>query len=479
MKAPRFIPLFDPRIWLAALVVFTITGCDDFLSINDDPNNPTSAPASGLMTNVTFETAQNHFLVAGNTSYFVQYLASPNEANTTDTQQPVSYGATWSNLYNVLTDLYDLEVLAAEQEGNSEALGIAKLLKAMNLALLVDNWGSVPYSQAFTGDVLQPEYDSGEDLYAEIFTLIDEGIATLEAGNFTTTVGNEDFIYGGDTDLWIKTGYFLRARYLNHLSKTGQYDPGAVLSALDDAYESTAEDAQMMYFQEERNPWGQVAVDNANLFLGGWLSEQIVGYLNGDTFGFVDPRIDLYTDPNDEGEYIGTRNGAGRGGAAEQGERVTLTTDTYYAGETAPLPLATYFEQKFIEAEAALLDGQTSRAYAAYLDAIDAHMEKVGVPETSRQTYVGRPSVDPGMGNLTLDDIFREKYIAMFLHPESWVDVRRHDYDYVGMELPENLNPNLGGEFIRRLAYPDSETQRNGANVPAADLNDRIWWDQP
>jgi hypothetical protein len=47
------------------------------------------------------------------------------------------------------------------------------------------------------------------------------------------------------------------------------------------------------------------------------------------------------------------------------------------------------------------------------------------------------------------------------------------------MDLPENLNPNLGGEFIRRLAYPDSETQRNGANVPDVNLNDRIWWDQP
>lgn len=470
---------FDARLWLAALVVFAVGGCDDFLSINDDPNNPTEAPTSGLVTNVTFETAQNHFRLANNTSYFVQYLASPNEANTTDTQQPVSYGNTWFNLYDVLTDLSDLEALAEEQEGNSEALGIAKLLKAINLALLVDNWGSVPYSQAFTGEVLQPEYDSGEALYDEIFTLIDEGIATLEEGNFTTTVGNEDFIYGGDTDLWIKTGYFLRARYRNHLAQTDQYDAQAVLSALDQAYESTDDDAQVTYYQEERNPWGQVAIDNANLFLGGWLSEQIVGYLNGDTFGFVDPRIDLYTDPNENGEYIGTRNGAGRGDAPEQGVRVTLTTNTYYAGETAPLLLATYFEQKFIEAEAAFRDGQMSRAYNAYLEAIDAQMEKIGVPEAERQDYLSRPSVDPGMGNLTLDDIFQEKYIAMFLHPESWVDVRRHDYDYVGMELPENLNPNLNGEFIRRLAYPDSETQRNGANVPDVALNDRIWWDQP
>lgn len=470
--------LRNATCWLAVVVLVTVSGCDDFLSINENPNNPTEAPVSGLITSATFETAQNHFRVGSTTSYFVQYLASPNPGNTTDTQQPVSYDNTWFELYDVLTDLSDLEALAEEQEGNSEALGIAKLLKAINLGLVADNWGDAPYSQAFTGETLQPEYDTGQALYEEIFTLIDDGLAILEQGNFSTTVGDEDFIYGGDTQKWIKTGYFLRARYLNHLAETGQYDPQAVLDALDQAYESNDDDAQVTYYQEEMNPWAEVAIDNANLLLGGWLSEQIVGYLNGDTFGFVDPRIDFYTDPNDNGEYIGTRNGAGRGDAPEQGVRVVLTTDTYYASETAPLLLATYFEQKFIEAEAAFRAGDQGRAYNAYLDAIAAQMDKIGVSEAEKQEYLSRSSVDPGMGNLTLDDIFQEKYIAMFLHPESWVDVRRHDYDYVGMELPANHNPNLNGEFIRRLAYPDSETQRNGANVPDVGMADRLWWDQ-
>lgn len=471
--------LSSAKFWLAATVVFTLSGCNDFLSVNEDPNNPTVAPVSSLITTATFETAENHFRVADNTSYFVQYLASPNPGNVTDTQQPVSYGNVWFELYNVLTDLTDLEAIAEQQDGNSEALGIAKLLKAMNLGLLADNWGSAPYSQAFRGEeTLQPEYDSGEALYEEIFTLIDEGIAILEQGNFTTTVGEEDFIYEGDTQKWIKTGYFLRARYLNHLSETDQYDPQAVLDALDQAYESTDDDAQLTYYQEEMNPWAEIAIDNANLLLGGWLSEQIVGYLNGDTFGFVDPRIDFYTDPNDNGEYIGTRNGAGRGDAPEQGVRVVLTTDTYYASETAPLLIATYFEQKFIEAEAAFRAGQTGRAYEAYLDAISAQMSKVGVADEEIEAYLSNESVGVGQGDLTLDDIFQEKYVAMYLHPESWVDVRRHDYDYVGMELPENLNPDLNGEFIRRLAYPDSETQRNGENVPEIDLNGHIFWDQ-
>lgn len=472
--------VFNARLWLALAVVLTAGGCDDFLSVNDDPNNPTEAPASGLVTSATFETAQNHFRVADITSFYVQYLASPNPASDTDTQQPVSYGQTWFELYDVLTDLTDLEAQAAEQDGNSEALGIAKLLKAINLGLLADTWGSAPYSQAFLGEEdLQPAYDSGEALYEEIFTLIDDGIATLEQGEFVTTVGNEDFIYEGDTEAWIRLGYFLRARTLNHLSETDQYDPQAVLGALDAAFESTDDDAQVEYFEEEINPWADVAIDNDNLFLGGWLSEQIVGYLNGDTFGFVDPRIDLYTDPNDAGAYIGTQNGAGRGDAPEQGVRVVLTTDTYYAARTAPVLIATYFEQKFIEAEAAFRAGDTERAYGAYLDAITAQMTKIGVDEGEIQEYLSNDSVDPGSaGALTLDDVFQEKYVAMFLHPEAWVDARRHDYDYVGMEVPANLNPALGGQFIRRLAYPDSETQRNGANVPDVALSDRLWWDR-
>ncbi len=469
--------MLNARLWFLTAVLLVASGCDDFLSINEDPNNPTEAPVSGLITNGTFQTAQNHFRVGSTTSFFVQYLASPNPASSTDIHEPVSYGNTWYQLYDVLTNLSDLEAIA-EERGGSEALGMAKLMKAIHLGLLVDSWGDVPYSQAFFAETLTPEYDTDEALYDTLFTLIDDGIAALERDDSTIDVGEEDFIYGGDEQQWIKLGHFLRARYLNHLSETGQYDPQAVLDALDQGFQSTADDAQVEYFEEQNNPWASVAIANAGLILGGWLSEQIVNYMNGTTFGVEDPRIDFYTDPNEEGVYIGTENGAGRGDDPPAGVRVVLTTDTYYANETAPILIATYFEQKFIEAEAAFRAGQTDRAYAAYLDAIAAHMDKLGVAEEEKQDYLSHPSVDPGSaGALTLDDIFQEKYVAMYLHPESWVDVRRHDYDYEAMELPENHNPSLNGEFIRRLAYPTSETQRNGANVPDVTLLTPIFWD--
>lgn len=462
---------------IIAVVLFSLAGCEDFLDINEDPNNPTEAPAAGLMTSATFETAQNMYRMGSITSYYVQYLGSPNPGSSNDTHERVSYGDEWYELYDVLTDLSDLELLAEEDEA-TEYLGIAKILKALTLATLVDNWGDVPYSEAFFIETLNPSYDSQDTLYTEVFTLLEEGIAELQKTNSTITTGNEDFIYGGDMEKWEQLANFLRARYLNHYSKQSSYDPEAVLAALDNAFTGNEDDAQVSYFEEEQNPWAQVAIDNAGLILGGWLSEQVVTHMNGETHGVFDPRIESFTDPTDAGIYRGVRNGAGRGGEPPAGAFSVLTTNTFYAEETAPVLIATYAEQKFIEAEAAFRNGQPSRAYQAYLDGIEAHMDKMGVPADEKNTYITDSAVAVGESGLTLDLIFKEKYTAMFLHPEAWVDARRFDYQYEGMELPANHNPALNGEFIRRLSYPDSETQRNSQNVPDVALSDRIWWDQ-
>ena len=211
--------------------------------------------------------------------------------------------------------------------------------------------------------------------------------------------------------------------------------------------------------------------------MGGWISEQFIEALDGTSYPTVDPRLALMVGTTDDGEFIGTVNGAGRGNAPEQGARSTLIEDQYYTSEQSPLLIATYAELKFIEAEAAY-DTDKTRAYEAYLAGIEAHMDMLGVEAADKEAYLSHPSVSMGAAALTIDDIFKEKYVAMFLHPETWNDARRYDYGYKNMTLPENLNPDLNGEYISRLAYPDSEISRNGGNVPSVSLTDRIWWDQ-
>lgn len=472
------------KIFNKTVLIFSITaamllaGCDSYLDINDDPNNPTEAPPQGLMTNVTFETAQNVYRMGSVTSFYVQYLGSPNQASATDVHEAVSYGNQWFTLYDVMTDLTDLEALAEEQ-GATEYVGIAKVLKALNLATLVDAWGDAPYEDAFFAETLNPTYDDQEALYQEVFTLLDDGLAALQQSNSTISTGSEDFIYGGDIAKWQRLAYMLQARYLNHYSELDSYDPSAVLAAVDNAFVSNEDDAQVTYYVEEVNPWASVAIANAGLILGGWMSDQVVSHMNGDTYGVVDPRISTFMSTNDDGDYVGVVNGAGRGNAPEQGAFSVLTTDNFYSNETAPVVIASYAEQKFIEAEAALRSqpAQTTRAYNAYMDGIEAHMDKVGVPEVDKLAYMNNPVVDVGEANLTIDHIMKEKYVAMFLHPETWVDARRYEYSYQDMETPANSS--LGqGTWIRRMVYPDSETQRNAENVPDISRTDRLFWDQ-
>ena len=454
---------------------FAFTACDDYLDINENPNNPTEAPLAGLMVNSTYESSQNTFRMGDIATNYVQYLASPNAASSSDIMDPVSYSGTWGSLYNVMTDINDM-ILKAQDEGANHYEGIGQILMAYNLALAVDAWGDVPYSEGFNFVTVTPKYDDDAELYTEILALLDRGIGNLSVDT-STSVGEDDYIYNGDAEKWVKFAYMLKARYLNHYSESGSYDPNAVLAALDNGFESNEDDAQLEYFAEQFNPWADVAIDNANLFLGGWISEQFIEALDGTTFGVEDPRLPFMVGATDDGEYIGTENGAGRGNAPEQGARSVLEEGDFYSTRQGPLLLATYAEQKFIEAEAAFgID--KARSYEAYLDGIRAHMNKIGVESSEIESYISSSEISMGVDNFTVDDIFKEKWVAMFLNPEAWVDARRYDYNYENFDLPANVNPDLNGMFIRRLAYPDSEVSRNGNNVPDVTLLDPVFWDE-
>lgn len=481
----KYVPVF-------LLMSFVVFSCDDYLDINENPNFPTDAPIEGLMTRTTLESARNTRSVAGTVSFFTQHFASPNAASSTDTHQAVSYGGTWASLYSVLSDLAEMNLKAEELDAPWYA-GVSKILTAYNLGLLTSMFGDAPYSEALFAQTLNPPYDSSEDIYGVMLDLLDEAIIDLQQPSSAVVPGADDYIFNGDRPSWIRTAYALKARYLNHYSKLPAYNPTDVLAAVDNAFENSGQDFQMNFFEGQgtgaENPWYRLAVNNAGLLLGGWLSDQFVDQLNGTTFGIVDPRISFITDTVSVaahplvGQYVGTRNGAGRGADPEQNVRAVLAVGSWYANApTDPLQIATYAEMKFIEAEAALAAGQTGRAETAYEEGIRAHMEKLGVEQDDIDAYWANPEVST---NINLDKIMKEKYVAMFLIPEAWNDARRFDYGYEGFQIPANHNPDLGGQHLRLVRYPDSERQRNAAQIPDRGAPDpdqllgRIFWDVP
>lgn len=463
------------KILLGASLVLSASACESYLDVNENPNNPQDAPISGLMTNITYETSLNVYREGSAVSSYVQYLASPNPGSSSDTMEPLNFSSLWFSLYNVMTDIYTMND-KAEAEGALQYLGAGQVLMALNLGMTVDLFGDVPFSESFNFSTVTPAYDDDQALYSNMLSLLDQGISNLQA-NSTSSIGSDDFIYGGDIDLWLKFAYTLKARYMIHQKGASGYSAAEVLAAADKGFKSNNQNARVVFFEQRFNPWASDAIANANLNLTGWISDQFIQALDGTSYPTVDPRLKLMVGTTTDGKFVGTVNGAGRGNAPEQGARSTLVEGQYYTSRQAPLLIATYAELKFIEAEAAF-ETNKAVAYAAYLAGINAHMDMLSVPADEKAAYLAAPSVSMGAAALTIDAIFKEKYVAMFLHPETWNDARRYDYGYKNMTLPENLNPDLGGKYLRRFAYPDSEVSRNGTNVPSVTLLDRIWWDQ-
>jgi hypothetical protein len=466
------------------LAFISINSCKKFLDVNTNPNSPTTAPINGLLIRTTQNVALNVYRVGNITSYYVQYLASPNPDGPTDTYDKIDASSTWTSLYDNMTDIYDLEKMAKDA-GATQYQGVAKILMAMDLHLVHNLWGSAPYSEAFTLSTLTPKYDDATALFQTCLTLLDEGIALLNtAGSkivIPTSGTSPDLIHKGVTAAWIRTAHALKARLLNQLSKTPQYNTANIFTELAAAYTAPGQDAAVTTFSV-RNPWAQAAVNNAAQSLDVWLSQHWVNQMRDTpTFANPDPRLPLIASKTKAAfqaagyPYLGTRNGKGRVGTGTTQDESYLSTTGFYSSTASPLYIITYEEMKFIEAEAAFRSGDKTRAYNAYLEGIKANLNKLGVTATDRDKYVNHASVSVGSAALTLTNIFQEKWKALFLTPVSWDDARRFNYAYPLFQLPLNVKTST---FVRRLVYPSVEISRNGAKVPAVtDVTQRLWWD--
>lgn len=454
----------------------TLQGCEDYFDLTENPNLVNNPPLTTLLSTTTQKTALNSQRVANVTSFFVQYLAGPTAGGSTDTYEETDYTGTWDALYLAMADIYDMKQKAMA-DGASDYVGVANIMMAYHLTLVADLWGDAPYTEAFVSSTLTPGFDTEEELYNTSMNLLDEAIVELAKTDSRVILDPlNDLIHQGSKDNWIKTAYALKARLLNKVTGTDAYDPQAVLAAVDSSYTSNADNADMSVFAS-RNPWAAIAINNQNLVLGGWLSEQLVEHLKGTNGGIIDPRLGQIASLTVGGDYVGTPNGAGNVGPASSTVRdesyISLTSPL--TGEEAPLIIVSYPEVKMIEAEAALRAGMNERAYAAYLEAIRASMVLLEVDPAAANAYINSPAVSVGAANLTLDLIFKEKYVITYLNPEAWNDARRYDYMYAGFTLPEGAALDT---FIRRVAYPQGEATKN-PNTPAnPPLTEPLWWDK-
>jgi hypothetical protein len=93
-------------------------------------------------------------------------------------------------------------------------------MEAYTLMISTDVWDDMPYEEAFQGlDLLNPKYDSQEEIYGNIYKFLEEAITLLEGTAGSVSPGSDDIINEGDISKWIKAARAIKARGSMHQKK--------------------------------------------------------------------------------------------------------------------------------------------------------------------------------------------------------------------------------------------------------------------
>lgn len=480
---------------LVFTLLFSCTGlisCKKYIGgdTNIDPNKASTPTLNTLLPVAIVSTSENHYRIAYITSLFSEQLgAYATGPIVEDQNRDVRIDGAYQGIYqNSLTNIDAMIKLGVTQNA-PYYVGIGKVLMAVNLGLATDTWGDIPYSEALLAPAnLYPKYDSQQSIYVAIQSLLDDAIIQLSTTGGAIKPGTDDLVYGATAGTqianWVKTAWVLKARYAMHLTKKDKITAATnALNYLSKGFVSNAEDCQVNYNSKNLNPWNRgVAVVLVGAVSTVAPTQRFIDLMTGAFYpGVVDSRLPIMMDNKGAATFTGMINGAATASNSN------LTANTYYAKDVSPILIVTYAEQKFLEAEAEFIKaggtisstGSSLNAYNAYMAGINASMDKLGAVKAS---YIINPLVAVTPVALRLENIMKEKQIAMFLQPETWVDVRRYDYDatlFRGIALPQNQAAIMGGQFIRRALYPQAEVSTNpNASAAQKTLTTKVWWDQ-
>ncbi len=457
---------------MVGLLVFALNACE-ISSTNQNPNQATQTGIDNLLAHAQVNLAYG---LGGDISQYnsvlMQQMAGTNREHTNIARYNFSSARSatvWnSNLYGgSMNDLYQV-INRAEESEHWHHLGVAKILMANALGNVVALWNDAPYSEAFQGvENLSPVYDDAEELYGVVQELLTDGIEYLQRDvTALTELGSFDFIYGGNTEMWIMAANALSARFHNHQSKVNpQGSAQNVLNALGNGTFTSSDYNMNLQFgteNQQSNPWfnHKLSAFEDNTRMG----EHFVDLL----IALDDPRLPYYAAENTEDTYRGQTAGV----SGDEDGRIS-DLGPYYNRPDAPFHFITYTEVKFLEAEAHFRLGQYGPAADAMNEAIISSLELVtgeaDADYVAAQASETAASLQDGEG---LARLMTHKHVALFLQPEIFSDWRR-----TGIPQLEVAESAVLNQIPRRWPYSQGEINTNSANVPSVSLTDRVWWD--
>jgi Starch-binding associating with outer membrane len=474
------------KIFLILGLGMFVMSCDKFDDTNVNPTLLTAASTKALLTN-SLQSGSDLFM--GNTaasrlgSLFVQHLSEgPYPGPSLYNDRNLSFNTWYAGpLYNLQT------IINYNNEGNAATIGngsknnqiaVARILKAFYFLLMTDKWGDIPYSQALQGNVaFSPVYDKQQDIYTALFKELTEAVAQINVAE-TGVVG--DVLLDGDMAAWKRFANTQRMIMALRLSKADATKGKAEYAAAIAAGVISNNSQNILYKfvagdPNNYNPWyNNYTVSNRNDYA---ISTTLTNYMAPKN----DPRLPIYGEVLAGNQVKGLPYGRN---AAINIPAAYSRIGNYFRGQGSSMPIFTYAQVLFCQAEAAKIGyvaGGDADAKLKYEAAIKASWEQYGVfAQSAFDAYIATTDVAYTSAN-GYKQIMTEKWVHSYLNSwETWNDWRRTGFPV--------LTPAVDAVDSRgiplRIGYPTTEASLNGANYKVAvtaiggtdDNYGKMWW---
>lgn len=472
--------------------------CNNFDEINTDPNNPAEVTADLLLANILFRGLNVVYSTFNGTDMGSTWAQHISKIQYNDEELYVPRETAIQNYWDVMytqvcLDAARMSELAAEQ-GKSNVQAIGLILQAWGFQSLADAFGNVPFSEALKGreGVFTPAYDEEEDVYAGILSLLDQANELLSAdGGSISPIS--DLLYSGDWLKWKRLTNSLKLRALMRIASRDSESAIDVVSQIQEVVTrehifSSSDAGRMRYLANNPNAnpiWETVNFGGRSEFR---MCETLIEKLKD----LNDPRLSVYAQQNEEGQYVGKPAGIIGVPNEEWNASTVSAIGLLYVGSQQETPpgwgpetpgyIMSTSQLYFLLAEAVVKGYIVGNATEYYNLGIVASFEESNLNSGLASTYYNQVNVnlDLSLNDLDrLNKIYEQKWIALFHSGiEAWTEQRR-----TGIPL---LSPAIDGainQIPSRYTYPNIESSLNPTNYSAAaasiggdNLTSPIWW---
>lgn len=477
------------KIILTLIVTTIFIACDDRLAeMNRPTKSAVDVPAETLFANGVNELF--YMMNNSNTNInvfrlYAQYWAQttyPDESqyNMVTRRNPDLF---WRGGYR--DALKDLEEAAKITTETWESLGLTEAERDNRLAIveacqvyvyqtLVDAFGAIPYAESLNDEILQPSYQSGEEVYNAIIEDLNGAIAMMDVTADSWPAG-QDPVYEGDTEAWMK---FMNSLKLKLAISLSDVDAGKASTMVAEAvagglFESNEDNASITYLDAFPNTHPV----HEDLVQSGRDDYVIANTIVDVLQDLSDPRLEVYAQPLPNGSYAG-----GVYGTQNTFAQYSHIGEIFYTPDIEGLILD-YAEVQFMLAEGAERGFPVPATAEEHYEAgITASMQYWGIDDAEITAYLSNPDV----AYATAAGDWKQKigiqhWLALYNRGfEGWTVWRRLDFTAF------NAPPTLTYEDIpKRFIFPIEEATLNRQNLNEAiqmiggedSAKARVFWD--